>query len=42
MNGLSSKGKWSENLERISGLIILKKIVYLISPNEIKKNFTMI
>ena len=39
MNGLSSKGKWSENLEKSQRLNTLKKIVYLISPNEIKKQF---
>ena len=40
MNGLSSKGEWSENLEKdVSGLIPLKKLVYLISPNKINKNF---
>ena len=40
MNGLSSKGEWSENLrKRVSGLIPLKKLVYLISPNKINKNF---
>ena len=40
MNGLSSKGEWSEELEKeFCGLIHLKKLVYLISPNKIDKNF---
>ena len=39
MNGLSSKGEWSENLEKSQQLIQLKKFVYLISPNKIENNF---
>ena len=38
MNGLSSKGEVVRKFrKRDSGLITLKKIVYLISPNEINK-----
>ena len=40
MNGLSSKGEWSEDLEKEStSYNPLKKLVYLISPNKINKNF---
>ena len=40
MNGLSSKGEWSEELEKeICGIIPLKRPVYLISPNKINQNF---
>ena len=40
MNGLSSKGEWSEDLEKeTASLITLKKLVYLISPNKIYKIF---
>ena len=39
MNGLSSKGEWSENLEKEAAAIELKKLVYLISPGKIYKNF---
>ena len=40
MNGLSSKGEWSEELEKeFCGLAHLKKLIYLISPNKIDKNF---
>ena len=40
MNGLSSKGEWSERLrKRVSGLSPLKRLVYLISPNKIDKKF---
>ena len=40
MNGLSSKGEWSEELrKRVSGLNPLKRLVYLISPNKINKEF---
>ena len=39
MNGLSSKGEWSENLEKESAAQPLKRLVYLISPSKIKENF---
>ena len=40
MNGLSSKGEWSEDLEKeVSGLNPLKRFVYLISPSKIRKSF---
>ena len=36
MNGLSSKGEWSEKFRKRScGLINLKKLVYLISPKNL-------
>ena len=40
MNGLSSKGEWSEDLEKeFGGLALLKRFIYLISPNKINQNF---
>ena len=39
MNGLSSKGEWSEELEKNLRPKNLKKLVYLISPNKIDQNF---
>ena len=40
MNGLSSKGEWSEELEKeFAALKPLKRLVYLISPNKINQNF---
>ena len=39
MNGLSSKGEWSEDLEKIRSLNPLKRFIYLISPSKINKNF---
>ena len=39
MNSLSSKGEWSEDLENIRPHKNLKRLVYLISPSKIGKNF---
>ena len=40
MNGLIFKREVVRKFrKRVSGLIKLKKLVYLISPNEINKNF---
>ena len=39
MNGLSSKGEWSEELEKEFGPNTFEKISILISPNKINKNY---
>ena len=38
MNGLSSKGEWSEDLEKM-WLKSIERFAYLISPSKINKSF---
>ena len=42
MNGLSSKGEWSENLEKKSAAIPLEISIFNFTPSKIDKNFIII